>query len=70
MVQSLRAAVLLLSRSNQDLGGVSQEDLLCHQSAFLLDLRVEEFLNLQIQNDVHLVLALSLLILRKTFWGD
>jgi hypothetical protein len=46
VVQSLRTAVLLLSGSNQDLSWVSQEDLLSHLPAFLLDLRVEEFLYL------------------------
>ena len=63
MVQGLRAAVLLLSGSNQDLGRVSKEDLLGHLSPFLLDLRVEEFLDLQIQNSTHLLQPRPLLIL-------
>ena len=67
VVQSLRTAVLLLSGSNQDLSWVSQEDLLSHLPAFLLDLRVEEFLYLHIQDSTHLLRPLPLLILQKAF---
>jgi hypothetical protein len=67
VVQGLRTAMLLLSRSNYDLSWVSQKDLLCHLPAFLLDLRVEEFLYLLIQDSTHLLLLLPLLILDKAF---
>lgn len=67
VVQGLRTAMLLLSWSNYDLSWVSQMDLLCHLPAFLLDLRVEEFLYLQIQDSTHLLLTRPFLILDKAF---
>ena len=67
VVQGLRTAMLFLSWSNQDLGWISQEDLLCHLPAFLLHLLVEELLNLQIQDGVYLVQLRPLLILDKAF---
>ena len=67
VVQSLRTAVLLLSWSNYDLSWISQEDLLCHLPALLLDLLVEEFLNFHIQDSTHLLLLLPFLILDKDF---
>lgn len=67
VVQGLRTTMLLLSWRNYDLSWVSQEDLLCHLPSFLLDLRVEEFLNFQIQDSTHLLLLLPLLILDKAF---
>jgi hypothetical protein len=52
MMQSLWAAMLLFSWSDQYLCGAAEKDLLSHLSAFLLNLGAELHLNLNVKNSV------------------